>query len=92
MLPAGTVSESMMGSVDLVNSVSNEQRACAYRGSVEILAVCVRAQILLVSSAAFILGRFHVKPRTKRGGCIVSAPLTEGVRAHMRSSAVDCRE
>ena len=59
--PIGTVSESMMGSVDLVNSVSNEQRACAYRGSVEILAVCVRAQILLVSSAAFILGRFHVK-------------------------------
>ena len=45
----------MMGSVDLVNSVSNEQRACAYRGSVEILAVCVRAQILLVSSAAFTL-------------------------------------
>ncbi|OMG12866.1 hypothetical protein BKH06_03430 [Actinomyces naeslundii] len=51
----------MMGSIHLVNSVSDEQRACAYRRSVEILAVCVRAQILLVSSAAFTLRRFHVK-------------------------------
>ena len=63
-----------------------------YRGSVEILAVYARAQGLLISSDAFTLGRFHVKPRKKSGDRIVSAPLTGGVRAHMRSSAVECRE
>lgn len=36
--------------------------------------------------------RFHVKPKKKSGDRIVSAPLTGGVRAHMRSSAVECRE
>ena len=61
MRPVGTVNETMMGSVDLVDSVSDEQRACAYRRSVEILAVYARAQGLLISSDAFTLGRFHVK-------------------------------
>ena len=56
-----TVSESMIGSVDLVNSVSNEQSVCAYRGGVEICAVCARARSPLVSSAAFTLAPFHMK-------------------------------